>query len=106
MIPGDPHHTNTFPENASRHFILFVVGDEPNSRLARQNMKNLCQRANAAIEWEVVDVLKDFQTALEHDILATPALVQTAPAPGPTILGNLNDLDRVLGVLGLREPAA
>jgi len=106
MIPGDPHHTKTFSEKATRHFILFVVGDEPNSRLARQNMECLCQRADTAIEWELVDVLKDFQTALKHDILATPALVQTAPGPGLTILGNLNDMDRVLGVLGLREPAA
>ncbi len=97
------------PEKAAekdRRFILFVVGNEPNSRLARQNMEYLCKRANTAIEWEVVDVLSDFQTALKYDILATPALVQTAPTPGLTILGNLNDLDRVLEVLGLRVPAA
>ena len=85
-----------------RRFILFVVGDEPNSRLARQNMESLCKSSDAPIEWELIDVLNDFQTALAHDVLATPALVQVEPPPRITILGNLNDMERVRHVLGLR----
>jgi circadian clock protein KaiB len=87
----------------SRKLILFVVGNEPNSRLARQNMADLSNSVMESIEYTVVDVLEDFQTAVQYDILATPALVQIHPGPVVTILGNLNDKPRVLSALGLKE---
>jgi circadian clock protein KaiB len=93
---ADSNHDN-------RKFILFVVGNEPNSRLARQNMADLSNTIMESIEYTVVDVLEDFKTAVQYDILATPALVQIHPGPVITILGNLNDTSRVLSALGLKE---
>jgi len=87
------------------HLILFVVGDEPNSRQARQNMEHLREIIEESVEYEVIDVLENFQTALDHDILATPALVRARPAPQLTILGNLSDTKRVMALLGYKEPA-
>ncbi len=92
--------------NQPSRLILFVVGDEPNSQQARRNMEDLCEIIEEPVECEVIDVLKDFQTALQYDILATPALVRTHPSPQLTILGNMSDTKRILELLGHKEPAA
>ncbi len=85
--------------------ILFVVGNEPNSLQARQNMKHLCEIIDGPVEYEVIDVLDNFQTALEYNILATPALVRVSPEPQLTILGNMSDTKRILTLLDYKEPA-
>ncbi|MFO8113278.1 MAG: circadian clock KaiB family protein [Desulfosalsimonadaceae bacterium] len=85
--------------------ILFVVGNEPNSLQARQNMKHLCEIIDGPVEYEVIDVLDNFQTALQYNILATPALVRVHPAPPLTILGNMSDTKRILTLLGYKETA-
>ncbi|MFO8111169.1 MAG: circadian clock KaiB family protein [Desulfosalsimonadaceae bacterium] len=100
---------NPFQERASwgqpPRFILFVVGNEPNSLQARQNMKHLCERIDGPVEYEVIDVLDNFQTALQYNILATPALVRINPEPQLTILGNLSDTKRILALLHYKGPA-
>ncbi len=87
------------------HLILFVVGNEPNSLQARQNMEHIFGIIDGPVEYEVIDVLKDFQTALKYNILATPALVRVHPAPQLTILGNMSDTKRILTLLVYKEPA-
>lgn len=85
-------------------FILFVVGNEPNSLQARQNMKHLCEIIDGPVEYEVIDVLDNFQTALQYNILATPALVRVSPEPQLTILGNMSDTKRILRLLDYKDP--
>jgi len=91
--------------NQTPQLILFVVGNEPNSLQARQNMKHLYEIFDGLVEYEVIDVLEDFQTALEYNILATPALVRVYPEPQLTILGNLSDTERILALLDYKESA-
>ena len=83
--------------------ILFVVGNEPNSLRARQNMKHLYEKLDGLVTYEVIDVLEDFQTALKYNILATPALVRVHPEPQLTILGNMSDTERILALLNYKE---
>jgi hypothetical protein len=83
-------------------FSLFVVGTGPNSLLAQDNLKHICaeylQAGTCTVR--IVDVQKDFQTALDYDILVTPTLVVEGPRGRSTIIGNLSDVDRVLVTLG------
>jgi len=80
---------------------LFVAGDEPNSKKARENLTQLCEtHLQGEYEVEIVDVLEDFEAALKSNVLLTPALIVVAPKP-TTIFGNLDDTDKVLGALGL-----
>ncbi|MBL7184790.1 MAG: circadian clock protein KaiB [Phycisphaerae bacterium] len=80
---------------------LFVAGDEPNSKKARENLTQLCEtHLQGEYEVEIVDVLEDFEAALKSNVLLTPALIVVAPKP-TTIFGNLNDTDKVLGALRL-----
>ena len=82
-------------------FRLFVAGDEPNSRLAEANLRALCQQhlpGHHAIE--VVDVLQNFEVALQAQIFVAPTVVMTAPRT-VTLYGTLVDKAAVLSALGL-----
>lgn len=83
-------------------FTLFVVGNGPNSQLAQDNLENICAEYLRAgnCKVRIVDVQKDFQTALDYEILVTPTLVVEGPRGRSTILGNLSEVDRVLVTLG------
>ncbi len=86
----------------SYKFTLFVVGDGPNSRLAQDNLEHICAEYLRAgtCKVRIVDVQKDFQTALDYDILVTPTLVVEGPRGRSTIIGNLSNVDRVLVTIG------
>ncbi len=95
----------TSGQQPARHWLLFVAGGEPNSTRARENLAALQRAAGPGCAVEVVDVLEDFQRALEHDVLVTPSLIQLEPAPRVTVLGALSDAERVAAALGLElEP--
>jgi circadian clock protein KaiB len=83
-------------------FRLFVAGDEPNSRLAEKNLRALClaQLANRHCI-EVVDVLRDFESALQAQIMVVPAVVMLSPRQ-VTLFGTLTDESIVLSALGLK----
>ena len=81
---------------------LFMADDEPNSKQALENLKRLQEtHLKMPHKKEIVDVLEDFQTALEDNVLVTPCLILVSPLPKATILGNLSDTERVIAVLRL-----
>ncbi len=87
---------------ARYHLRLFVADDEPNSRQAKETLKRLCEtclKGNYTLE--VVDVLEDYQAALENKILVAPTLIVLAPPPPITIIGSLSDTHKVLEALSL-----
>ncbi len=86
------------------YFKLFVAGDEPNSRKAKESLMRICEnylREKYVIE--VIDVHKDYKSALENNILLAPTLVIIAPQGETKIIGSLNDERKILEVLGLSE---
>ncbi len=86
------------------HLKLFVAGEEPNSRKAKEEIKRLCEAyLKGTYKLEVVDVLEDYQAALENNILLAPTLVVLSPPPQTKIVGSISDIRKVLDVLGLRE---
>jgi circadian clock protein KaiB len=98
-------HVNTEGVEAggeTYHLRLFVAGDEPNSRQARENVARLCEeQMKQRYELEIVDVFEDFQAALADGVLVTPTLILVAPPPRVTVLGNLSDTEKVLSALRL-----
>jgi len=81
---------------------LFVAGEEPNSKQARENLMKFCEdHLKGDYKIEIVDVLEDFEAALKNNILLTPALVVVSASPPVTIFGNLSDTEKVLSALGL-----
>lgn len=81
---------------------LFMADNEPNSKQARENLNRLQEtHLKMAHKKEFVDVLEDFQTALENNVLITPCLILVSPLPRVTVFGNLNDTKRVVAALRL-----
>lgn len=82
---------------------LFVAGDEPNSRLAEQNLRRLCNDHLAGrYRIEVVDVLEDFESALDANIMVAPALILVKPHAA-ILYGTLADTPKVMAALALEE---
>ncbi|MBI4775516.1 MAG: circadian clock protein KaiB [Deltaproteobacteria bacterium] len=83
-------------------FRLFVAGNEPHSKRAKDNFRKLCeQRIKIPYELEIVDVFDSFEIALENNIFLTPALMMVSPAPAVTVFGDLSDTEEVSKALRL-----
>jgi len=82
-------------------FRLFTAGDELNSNRARNNLTTICDLYlnNENVEIEIIDVIKDYKTALSNKIFITPALIIEEPKPSITIYGNLNDEEKLCSIL-------
>ncbi len=82
-------------------FRLFVAGNEPNSHLAEQNLRSICQEyLSGRHDIEIVDVLTDFEAALNAQIMVAPAVVLVAPR-SVTLFGTLADKAAVMSALAL-----
>ncbi len=85
-------------------FILFVIREGSNSERARENLERLCKKwLPKRHDIEVVDVLEEFQTALDYNILLTPSVVITEPEPQKVIHGDLSDPQKFVKALKLNE---
>jgi circadian clock protein KaiB len=83
---------------------LYVAGDGPNSRIARENLRRILgEHAIDPCEVEVVDCMRHPKRALSDGVLVTPTLVRLAPTPAQTIIGTLSDHERVVAALGLPD---
>ncbi|MEQ1742592.1 MAG: circadian clock KaiB family protein [Candidatus Nitrotoga sp.] len=86
-------------------FRLFIAGNEPNSRLAEQNLRALCLTYLPDCHHiEIIDVLQDFEAALQAMIMVAPAVMMLAPRP-VTLFGALTDTAKTLAALGINEGA-
>lgn len=82
--------------------ILFVAGNEPNSITARVNLTELCeQELNGRCKIEIVDVMEDFASATEHNILLTPTLLIQNPEHPIMVIGNLSNREKLRAALNL-----
>lgn len=99
-----PHalHREEKPEQEYYSFILFVINDGANSERARENLERLCKEwIPRRHEIKVVDVVEQFEVALDYNILLTPAVVVKDPEPRITIHGDLSNASKFVDALNL-----
>ncbi len=83
---------------------LYVTGRSDKSRLARANLRRICDlHLDGRYDLEVVDLTENPALAAADRILATPALVRREPGPTKRIVGDLSDTDKLLVDLGIRR---
>jgi len=81
---------------------LFIAGNEPNSIQAINNIRDILDsRIQDRYKLEIVDILSDFQSAIDHGVLVTPMLIIVEPSPETTIVGTLSDAEKVKSALRL-----
>jgi len=85
-------------------FVLFVIKDAEHSKRAHANLERLCEKWLAGkYQIETVDVVEDFQTALDYNILLTPSVVVKYPEPRLTIHGDLSNAQNFIDALNLDQ---
>lgn len=97
----DSQSSELLSANQSPAFILFVAGDEPNSRMARDNLAKINDALFAGkLSLQIVDVFHSPEKALIHGVFLTPALIRTSPPCRTMLLGNLSMETEVRRYLG------
>ncbi len=85
-------------------FRLFIADGEAKSRAAKENLEQICnQYLGKKCQVETIDVMEDFQPALDNNIFVTPALLVVSPEPRTIIFGSLSDREKVVEALRLGE---
>jgi len=81
---------------------LFIAGNEPNSKQAIEFLARFCEKyLPDRYEYDIIDVLENYQAALDNKIIAVPALLIEAPPPKRIIIGSLQDEERLLKITGI-----
>jgi len=91
--------------NTTKHkFTLFVSGMSVKSGHAIENLRKICDSYLVNnYEVEIIDIGRDKEQAVIHQIVAIPTLIRTDPAPKRIILGDLSDEKKVLKILNISE---
>jgi circadian clock protein KaiB len=85
---------------------LFVSGASALAARAIANATRLCElHCNGHYHLSVVDIHEDPSSLLTNNLLATPTLVKSQPAPVRRVVGDLSQTDKVITTLDL-PPAA
>lgn len=83
---------------------LYIANSTPRSQLARANLSTFCERyLERGYRVQVIDIVRNPESAFQNDILATPTLVRVQPSPQKTVIGALSDPSSVLRALDLPE---
>jgi circadian clock protein KaiB len=95
--------TRSRPKKMRRYVLsLFVTGSTPISLRAIQNIRSLCKdRLDACYDLRVIDIYQHPEQAKSQQIVVTPTLIKARPLPLRILIGDLSNMDRVLGALGI-----
>lgn len=89
-------------QNGKHHFMLFVSGMSDKSGHAVENIRKICDtHLPGNYELQIVDISRDRQSAVAHQIIGIPTLIRIAPFPKRIILGDLSETSKVLKILDL-----
>jgi circadian clock protein KaiB len=82
---------------------LYVAGNTPQSLIAEQNLRELCNEHLAGhCHIEIIDLLQNPDLAEDDQILVVPTLVRELPTPIRKFIGTLSNPHRVLVELDIR----
>jgi circadian clock protein KaiB len=82
------------------HLQLFISSHNDTAEATLSNIHQLLEkRLNHPYTLKVIDVAKNPEQAVTHQILTTPTLIRIAPKPIKRIVGQLDDISRVLKII-------
>ena len=94
------------PSSHRYKFSVYVAHGKRMSDLAVERLTKICEE-NIPGEYqiEVIDIAKRPDLARKQDIVATPAVFRTLPAPLRKSIGDLSDKDKAILGLDLLKPS-
>ena len=94
----------TTEDQLSKRYVLklFVIGMSLSSTKAIENIKEICEEyLRENYELEIIDIHKHPDSMYDNDIVASPTLVKSSPAPVRKMIGDLSDRVKVLRLLSI-----
>ncbi|MER8483782.1 circadian clock KaiB family protein [Mesorhizobium sp. M1322] len=82
---------------------LYVAGDSPGARRARESRLQILEELKGKIEIEIIDILVRPEEAEKGDILATPTLSDESVSPPRRLVGDISNVAQVLEYFGFRK---
>lgn len=99
-------YDNTVKKLMDETYILklYVTGMTPQSVLAINNLKEICEEhLRGKYQLHVIDLYKNPGLAKGEQIIAAPTLIKKLPLPLRRIIGNMSNTERVLVGLDIKE---
>jgi len=104
-VAGDFAQALRRGETPHYQLSLYVTGSTPKSAQAILAITQVCEQyLSGHYDLEVVDIYQQPERARLEQIIAAPTLVKKVPLPLRRLIGNLSNLERVLGGLDLAPP--
>lgn len=106
VSPQYPQHPIQTQSGNHQGYVLrlFVAGHSPTTERILQNLYELLERSlTAPYTLKVIDVLVHPEQAEIDQVSATPTLVKAWPHPIRRIVGDLDNVDKLLQMLGARK---
>lgn len=117
MTPSQPpsEYNNLFPPGAQDisdylgdsgleyyKFRLYVAKGNPGSIRAIKRIKQLCDEyLPGRYDLEIIDIHEHPELLQQDQVFAVPTLIKQLPLPLHRLIGDLSDLESVVGALGL-----
>jgi circadian clock protein KaiB len=98
FVLGARHGKTKFGRGKARfEFCVYIANHTLRSDLALERLKKICEvKVPGDYEIEVIDIAKRRDIAKGRQIVATPAVFRTLPAPLRKFIGDLSQKDRTL----------
>jgi len=94
------------PADAPQAFRLYVSMTSPISVRAVANARSFLEAyLPGRHRLEVLNIAEHLDAARADQVVASPTLIRTAPLPLRRFIGDLSDVERLRGLLGLATPA-
>ncbi len=83
---------------------LYIANMNAKTRFAIENIKKICdEHLQGRYTLEVIDIRENPSLAAREDVVATPMLIKKLPPPLRTFIGNMNDVERILVGLKIKQ---
>jgi circadian clock protein KaiB len=84
--------------------MLYVADETPACLNASNNLQRLCdEQLKGNCEVEVIDILRNPETASDEQIVAIPTLIKKFPLPVRRVIGGLSNTERLFVGLDIRR---
>jgi len=96
------HTTSGYAPKEKLKLTLYVSGMAARSMEAIENLKKICEKyLKDAYELEIIDIYKNPELAIQHQIVFSPSLIKSYPLPKKILVGTFSDTEKVMSALGL-----
>lgn len=90
----------TTPQPEGYNLRLFISSDNYHAEQTLSNIHHLLEEGlTSPYTLKVIDVAKHPEQAVIHRVITTPTLIRVAPKPIKRIVGQLDDISRVLSII-------